>query len=91
MFSQRILIGRGLKPQLVMSCFLFRCSILRVLSQKVGAYGSEVPPVPFPNTVVKLTRVENTWRATAREDRSVPALYYSASVLLAEFLYSSVA
>ena len=35
----------------------------------VGADGGEGPPVPIPNTVVKLTCVDNTWRATAREDR----------------------
>ena len=27
---------------------------------KVGVYCGEGPPVPIPNTVVKLTRVENT-------------------------------
>ena len=35
----------------------------------VGADSGEGPPVPIPNTVVKLTCVDNTWRATAREDR----------------------
>ena len=35
----------------------------------VGADGGEGPPVPIPNTVVKLVCVDNTWRATAREDR----------------------
>ncbi len=39
----------------------------------VGVYNIEVPPVPIPNTVVKLNRAENTWRAAAREDRSSPA------------------
>ena len=29
----------------------------------------EGPPVPIPNTEVKLTYADNTWRATAREDR----------------------
>ena len=38
------------------------------LSQ-VGVDCGEVPPVPIPNTEVKLVRVENTWLATAREDR----------------------
>ena len=27
------------------------------------------PPVPIPNTEVKLMYADNTWRATAREDR----------------------
>ena len=26
-------------------------------------------PVPIPNTEVKLTSADNTWRVTAREDR----------------------
>ena len=37
----------------------------------VGANGDEDPPVPIPNTVVKLISVENTWRVTARENRAV--------------------
>ena len=31
------------------------------------------PPVPIPNTVVKTYRGENTWRATAWKDSSLPA------------------
>ena len=34
-----------------------------------GVNDGEVPPVPIPNTVVKLIYVENTWRETAWEDR----------------------
>ena len=30
------------------------------------------PPVPIPNTVVKTYRGENTWRATAWEDSTLP-------------------
>ncbi len=37
----------------------------------VSANADEVPPVPIPNTVVKLIWVENTWREAAWEDRSV--------------------
>ena len=29
----------------------------------------EGPPVPIPNTEVKLMYADNTWRVTAREDR----------------------
>ena len=36
---------------------------------KVGADCGEGPPVPIPNTAVKLIRAENTWLATARKDR----------------------
>ena len=37
-----------------------------------GVDDGEDPPVPIPNTEVKLTSVENTWRVTARENRAVP-------------------
>ena len=52
--------------------FLVRYSILREYPLKVGVDCDEVPPVPIPNTVVKLIYVENTWRVTAREDNSTP-------------------
>ena len=35
----------------------------------VGVDCGEGPPVPIPNTEVKLTCADNTLRATAREDR----------------------
>ncbi len=60
-FSLRVLIGRGLKPklrksQIVISLFNFES----FFSQLVGVDGGEGPPVPIPNTVVKLTCVDNT-------------------------------
>ena len=42
------------------------------LLYSVGAYGGEGPPVPIPNTEVKLTCAEDTWMVTSRENRSVP-------------------
>ena len=45
-----------------------------------GANGDEVTPVPIPNTEVKLISVENTWLATAWEDRAVPVLDHLAMV-----------
>ena len=36
---------------------------------EVGVDCGEGPPVPIPNTEVKLTVAENTWLETAREDR----------------------
>ena len=38
----------------------------------VGANDGEGPPVPIPNTEVKLARVEDTWLETARENRKMP-------------------
>ena len=39
---------------------------------KVGVTGDEDPPVPIPNTEVKLISVEDTWRVTAWENRAMP-------------------
>ena len=38
----------------------------------VGEIDAEGPPVPIPNTEVKLCRADNTWLETAREDRYSP-------------------
>ena len=38
-------------------------------SQLSGGDGREDPPVPIPNTEVKLSHADNSWLATAREDR----------------------
>ena len=48
------------------------CGKLIMLSErvtKVGVDCGEGPPVPIPNTEVKLTCAENTWREAAREDK----------------------
>ena len=37
-----------------------------------GDDSKEDPPVPIPNTEVKLFRVDDTWRATAWESRTLP-------------------
>ena len=41
----------------------------RICLDEVGVDWGEGPPVPIPNTEVKLTFADNTLRATAREDR----------------------
>ena len=38
----------------------------------VGIHNGEGPPVPIPNTEVKLTGAENTWLEAARENRAMP-------------------
>ena len=52
----------------------FRCSIFRVcfLNPIVGVDCDEVPPVPIPNTEVKLIGAEDTWLEAARENRLMP-------------------
>ena len=57
-----------------------KCSLLNnhyfflIQFLRVGVYGTEVTPVPFPNTEVKLCSEDDTWLATAREIISMPAL-----------------
>ena len=54
----------------------------------VGVYDEEGPPVPIPNTVVKLFSAENTWRAAARENRSTLTSSSSHTLLsMAFFLF----
>ena len=51
------------------------CLVLRVhAEEESGDNSEEDPPVPIPNTEVKLLSVEDTWRAPARENRSLPEL-----------------
>ena len=38
----------------------------------VGADWCEGPPVPIPNTEVKLSGAEDTWLVTARKNREMP-------------------
>ena len=42
------------------------------MKRKVSDFIAEGPPVPIPNTEVKLCRGENTCLATDREDSSLP-------------------
>ena len=52
-----------------------------VRAVSVGVDDVEGPPVPMPNTEVKLNGAENTWMVTSRKDRKMPTLI---------FLHSSV-
>ncbi len=55
----------------ILLCYYIACS--RAIAFDIfGVYNIEVPPVPIPNTVVKLNCAEDTWRAAARENRSSP-------------------
>ena len=90
MFSLQILIGRTLFLSEIILRFLSPFSfVLYPLFFIAGAYCKEVPPVPIPNTAVKLFRVENTWLVTAREFRSVPAsTKQQGAFLAASFIFT---
>ena len=44
--------------------------------QIVGVFSDEGPPVPIPNTEVKLLSADNTWLEAAREDKAMPTQYH---------------
>ena len=48
--------------------------VTKVTKRKVGIDDAEGPPVPIPNTEVKLSSAEDTWLVTARENRKMPTL-----------------
>ena len=90
-----ILIGRGLDfrnetNRQVKDKNFFRVQLsgcAKIKKRKIsGGYGEEVPPVPIPNTEVKLFSAESTWRGTAREDRTLPDSTCTASRLEAVFI-----
>ena len=64
------------RPDKFLQYFLLGTSLLLLffpdIKFVVGVYYDEGPPVPIPNTVVKLIRAENTWLEAARENRSMP-------------------
>ena len=70
MLSQQILIGRGL---FLLSEFKTLTFLIN-LKKSAGVNGDEVPPVPIPNTEVKLICVEDTWMVTSWENISMPGI-----------------
>ena len=56
---------------------VFSYAVLRVQTfNHTGGYYREATPVPIPNTEVKLMCADNTWLATAWEDRLLPVLLF---------------
>ena len=49
--------------------FILILVVTYVIIKIVGVDCGEGPPVPIPNTAVKLICAHNTWLETAREDR----------------------
>ena len=88
MFSLPILITRGLDLHYAgnqpCSYPLFSFQGV-ILNSVVGVFNGEGPPVPIPNTEVKLTSAENTCLATDWEDRSMPTLMEPLSLTLVPF------
>ena len=70
------------------SLFIFHLSLRTKCVYLSGVDSEEVPPVPIPNTEVKLLSAENTWRAAAREDRDVPEQKEELTKRLVLFLRS---
>ena len=54
----------------------------------VGVYRDEGPPVPIPNTAVKLISADNTWLEAAREDKAMPTQQQAATKMVAVFFFS---
>ena len=78
MLSLQVLIGRGLfllqkAREVFFKSFLFGFQVAWKEKRIVGVIGDEVPPVPMPNTEVKLISAENTWLVTTRKDKAMPA------------------
>ena len=59
--------------------------------QIVSVIIEEGPPVPIPNTEVKLLYAEDTWRATARENRSALTQIRRLFTKRTAFIFSSLA
>ena len=71
--------------------FRYMAKRLNAAKHLTGAYDNGVPPVPIPNTEVKPIRAEDTWRATAWENRSVPVQNMDDSRWGHPYIYSSIA
>ena len=78
-----ILIGRGLdlkeeedaeleEDKVSKRDEIFCIIELARLKERSGDDGEEDPPVPIPNTEVKLFSADGTWWETARESRTLP-------------------
>jgi hypothetical protein len=60
-----------------------RLSLLSSVFQVYGGHSEEDPPVPIPNTEVKLFSADGTARETVWESRSPPFLYTTAKAPVA--------
>ena len=56
--------------------FNFEGTVQAALSATCGDNSEEDPPVPIPNTVVKLLSADDTWGVTLWEIRTSPLFYF---------------
>ena len=56
--------------------FNFEGTVKAALSATCGDNSEEDPPVPIPNTVVKLLSADDTWGVTLWEIRTSPLFYF---------------
>ena len=88
MFSLPVLIARGLDlHQMQVQPCIPSVQFSGYKPEAVGVFNGEGPPVPIPNTEVKLTSAENTCLATDWKDRSTP----TQRVLHEPFVYAFLA
>ena len=59
------------------------------IANNFGDYNREDPPVPIPNTEVKLSSAHDTWLETAWENRSLPNFYQSSELVSQGFVFVS--
>ena len=71
-----ILIGRKLDQMVLKRSVLFSFEGT-ITFRKCGEYSEEVPPVPIPNTVVKLLCTDDTWGVTPWEIRTSPRFLFA--------------
>ena len=58
-------------------CYIIAFVEWKATHTQVGVFSDEGPPVPIPNTEVKLISADNTWLEAAREDKAMPTHYHS--------------
>ena len=91
--SWLILIGRGLdlkkqKERKVSKVNEIFCIVELAIEKWIsGDDGEEDPPVPIPNTEVKLFSADGTWWETARESRTLPEQKESSCKMQLLFLF----
>ena len=65
-------------------------NVFNNIINNVGVDDAEGTPVPIPNTVVKLGGAENTWLATAREDKETPTFLFLKNKLTNNNFYNII-